>query len=95
MVSVDNFSISKHNEPIFTALKKLGGNKSEHIAKAVKDYLYRKGTVDNNISPEFHENMELWKRYLQSMSEEDALLFNKKFEQIERVFRGVVEKFVR
>ena len=95
MVKVENYSISEHNKPIFTALTKLGGNKSEHIAKAVKDYLYRVGEGSDSISPEFHENIELWKRYLHNLDEVDALKFNKKFEQIEKVFRGVVEKFVR
>jgi len=95
MVEVGNYSISKRNKPIFLELNKLGGNKSDHIAKAVKEYLYRGGTYSNDIQPEFHDNMELWKRYLHTLNENDALEFKKKFEQIEKVFRGVVEKFVR
>ena len=95
MVKVENYSISEHNKPIFTALTKLGGNKSEHIAKAVKEYLYNIGKSNDSISPEFHENIELWRRYLHGLDEVDALTFNKKFEQIEKIFRGAVEKFVR
>ena len=95
MVKVENYSISEHNKPIFTALSKIGGNKSNHIAKAVKEYLYRVGEGSDSISPEFHDNIELWKRYLQGLDESDALKSNKNFEQIEKVFRGVVEKFVR
>ncbi len=95
MVKVENYSISEHNRPIFTALTNIGGNKSEHIAKAVKEYLYTMGKSNDSISPEFHENMELWKRYLNGLDEADAMVFNKKFEQIEKVFRGVAEKFAR
>ena len=95
MVAVGNYSISEHNRPIFIALDKIGGNKSNHIAKAVKEYLYKAGKSNDSISPEFHENIELWKRYLSNLDEPDAMVFNKKFEQIEKIFRGVVEKFVR
>ncbi len=95
MVAVGNYSISKHNKPVFDALDNIGGNKSSHIAKAVKDYLYRTGVSSDSISTEFHDNIELWKRYLQGLDESDALKSNKNFEQIEKVFRGVVEKFVR
>jgi len=95
MVEVANYSIAVYNKPIFEKLNHLGGNKSKHIAKAVKEYLYRIGVSSEGISPEFHDNAELWKRYLNNLTEKEAEEFNKKFEQIGRIFKKGLVRFGR
>jgi len=87
MTEISNYSISKKNKRIFETLDKVDGNKSDHIALAVSDWLFRVKMNTSKIVPPINADIPTWREHLNSLSNDEKIIEYNRISQLGRLIK--------